>query len=162
MAGSASDAYVAPGPLFHLFVKVSEVKRPSVSAGACMEDAIEQAGGIAQRNNAAPISVADSAQPPGRPSRKIIAIQVFERGIERARCSELEACGARDIGRECVGRAERIDVSTIVLVGETKEAVGKCGRVGHRDKQAAAGTDDTADLVKGWKAPEYAPGCDSR
>lgn len=153
MTGSASDAHVAPGPLFHFFVQVSEVKGPAVSAGARMEDAIEQTSGIAQRNYTAPITVADSAQTPGAASRKIIAIQVFKRRIERTSSLELETRGARDVGRQCIGRAKRIDVSTVVLVGETKKAVGKRGRVGHRDKKTSIGTNDTADLAQRCRKP---------
>ena len=121
--GSASHAYIAPGRRLHSFANIAEIKSPAISAGSCVEHSVEEPRSVTQPNDTTPTPVSYASETPGRLSRKVITIQIFEGRIKVARCGQLEAGGLGDAGRKLVSRAKRIDMSTSFLVDPTKEVI---------------------------------------
>lgn len=99
MPTAACNADIAPGFLFHFFADIAEIESPSVRAGASVEDAIEETSGVAQPDNGRAAAIPDHAEPPGRSLGKVVTVQIFERGIERAAGGEWNTGGVRDLGR---------------------------------------------------------------
>src|SRR5579863_10108599 len=102
MPGSASDTYIAPGRRLHLFANMAEVKGPAISAGSCVEHAVEEPRSVTQPNDTTPTPVSYAPETPGRLSREVITVQIFEGRIKVARCGQLESGGLGDAGRELV------------------------------------------------------------
>jgi len=147
-AGAAADADVRPNISVDWNGEAAEIERPAVNAEPRAEEAVRQAReiGVEMERNFG--TVAGEQNTPGTGSHAVLAIEIRERGKERAGIDMEEAGGARDGGGEIGRGSERVDVAA--APGQPAvQAIAKRRRIGDGDIEGAGGFQDASDFGEG-------------